>query len=65
MRMTPKQAVEYALQSARLEGYTFTDKELKVWEKLANGEITDEKFRENLTLKIKQMRKEQPHLFKK
>ncbi|MEA4835286.1 MAG: antitoxin VbhA family protein [Anaeromusa sp.] len=37
--MNRKEAVEYALQTHRLEGFNYTPQEKEMWDKIANGEI--------------------------
>ena len=37
--MNRKKAVEYALQTHRLEGFEYTAKEKEMWNKIANGEL--------------------------
>ena len=37
--MNRKKAVEYALQTHRLEGFNYTPHEKEMWDKIANGEL--------------------------
>lgn len=37
--MDRKKAVEYALQTHLLEGFSYTPKEKEIWDKIANGEL--------------------------
>ena len=37
--MNRKKAVEYALQTHRLEGFNYTPQEKEMWDKIANGEF--------------------------
>lgn len=37
--MNRKEAVEYALQTHRLEGFNYTPQEKEMWDKIANGEL--------------------------
>ena len=37
--MDRKKAVEYALQTHRLEGFNYTPQEQEMWDKIANGEL--------------------------
>ena len=37
--MNRKEAIEYAIQTHRLEGFNYTPQEKEMWDKIANGEL--------------------------
>jgi hypothetical protein len=63
MNCSRRAAVEYALASAKLEGFNFTQDELAEFERLAKGEITTEQLRQKVFDKIKKMKVEHPEWF--
>lgn len=63
VKVNRRAAVKYAIASAELEGCVFTKEELAEFEKLANGEITPEMFRQQVLAKIERMRLEHPEFF--
>ena len=58
-----KKAVEYALQTHRLEGFNYTAQEKVMWNKIANGELALSAAFEDAEDYIRQLREKHPEVF--
>ena len=63
--MDRAKAVEGAMASMRMEGFVYTDEEIILFEKLANGEISHAELRKIFDEQLKNMRKDNPQFFVK
>ena len=56
---------ESAMASVRMEGFEFTKDDLAVFEKLIQGEITEEEFIASYNVYLANLKKTKPELFVK
>lgn len=63
--MDIKKAVEGAMKSMEMEGFTFTEEEKALFEKVKNGELTTDDILRISDERIAKLRKEKPEIFTK
>lgn len=61
--MERKKAVEYALQTHRLEGFNYTAQEKEMWNKIASGELPLSAAFEDADDFVRQLREKHPEVF--
>lgn len=62
-KLTLREAVNFAIASVEQEGFVFTKEELAEFEKIANGEMTTEEYRQKLFEYAKKLKKTNPEWF--
>jgi len=63
--LNPRQAVDYAIATMRLEGFSFPSDERSDLEVLAKGKVSTEEMRNKVLAEIAYLKKKSPELFTK